>query len=259
MSEYALEDTAGHISTVIYDWLEAEVETSSRSDDVNSVLDDYNKAIAGLRGGFEHPHNFAWNKLNAHISRLEGWVQDYSEIAPDDKDFDKFAVRVTFGGLMQISGSYRDQCYIEARGPEDYLERRRRVTGINLTEGVMNNLTRRLPENGQFADAMIDLEELDRSRDTVSNLGERAVKVMCSRAAMGLDLGQPGSRSAKEIMDAQRLWLDFTVDSIVMAAKLKNGDLGAVPFWEPISITEQSQSLYYPFREPVNWAEVMAA
>jgi hypothetical protein len=74
---------------------------------------------------------------------------------------------------------------------------------------------------------------------------------------MGQDLGQPGSRSAQEMMDAQRQWLDFTIDSIVLAAKLKRGDLGAVPFWEPISITEQTGSLYYPLREPIGWAEVM--
>jgi hypothetical protein len=60
------------------------------------------------------------------------------------------------------------------------------------------------------------------------------------------------------MMDAQRLWLDLTVDSIVLTAKLKSGDLGAVPFWEPISIGEQTGSLYYPLREPVDWASVMA-
>jgi hypothetical protein len=259
MSEYVLEDAAANISSVVYDWLEAEVRTSSKPADVNAVLDDYTKAIAGLRGGFDHPYNFVWNKLNSHISRLEGWVSDLgTETSPKDIDFDKFAVKVTFGGLMQVSGSYRGQCYVEARGVEDYLERRARVINVNLTEVVMNTLTRRLPENGQFAEASIDLEELDHRRETVSNLGERAVKVMCNRVVMGQDLGQPGSRSAQEMMDAQRLWLDLTVDSIVLTAKLKSGDLGAVPFWEPISIGEQTGSLYYPLREPVDWAEVMS-
>lgn len=253
-----MEDAAANISTTIYDWLEAEVETSSKPDDPNSVLDDYTKAIAGLRGGFDHPYNFAWNKLNGHISRLEGWVRDLSEIDSTDEDFDKFAVKVTFGGLMQVSGSYRDQCYLEARGAEDYLERRKRVIGVNLTEVVINSLKWTLPENRQFAEAMIDLEDFDHRRDVVSTLGERSVKVMCNRVVMGQDLGQPDSRSAREMMDAQKLWLELTVDSIVLGAKLKNGDLGAVPFWEPISISKQSGELYYPLREPVNWAEVMA-
>jgi len=260
MSEYGLEDTAANISTVIYDWLEAEVETSSRSDDVNIVLDDYNKAIQGLRGGFDHPLNFPWHKFNSHTDQLSGWLKNLrNEVTPDDKDFDKFAVKVIFRGLMQVSGSYRCQCYVEARGPEDYLERRKRVTGINMTEVVMGNLSKRLPESGQFEDATIDLEALERRRSAVTELGERAVKVMCNRVLMGQDLGQPGSRSAQEMMEAQKQWLDLTVDSIILAAKLKEGDLGAVPFWEPISISEQSGSLYYPFREPVNWAEVIAA
>ncbi|MGH7157168.1 MAG: hypothetical protein ACREGG_03610 [Candidatus Saccharimonadales bacterium] len=258
MSEYVQEDTTANISTSIYDWLETEVMTSSRQGDVNEVLNDYTQAIQGLRGGFDHPKNFAWNKLNSHISRLEGWLRDYSEVSPEDKDFDTFASRITFGGLMQISGSYRDQCYIEAKSAEEYLERRQRVTGINLTNAIRNRLSDRLGDSVDFANVQIDIEELSRSFRKVSDLGTRAVKAMCSRAVIGYDFGQPDSRSAREMMVAQSHWLDYTVDSILVTAKLKQGDLGAVPFWEPISITEQSGSIYYPLRNPVNWPEVMA-
>lgn len=261
MNKYRLDEAAGLISGTLYDWLKAEVETSGRPGDVNSVLDDYDQAVTGLRGGFNHPTNFFWNKFNGHMDRLESWVRDYSEIDPTDEDFDNFAVKVTFGGLMEMSGCFRAQCYVVARNAQEYLERRKSVTDINLTRTVTDRLTERIPNSIDLVSARIDLAELERSRKRISDLGRRAVKRLCSMAVLdeGNELGQLDSRSANELRVAQAHWLDFTVDSIVMTAKLKGGDLEAAPFWEPVSITEQSGRLYYPMREPIDWAEVIAA
>lgn len=258
MSEFRLEDTTAQISSVIYDWLETEVETSSRATDVNSVLDDYDSAVQGLQGGFNHPTNYFWNKFGGHMDRLEGWVRDYSEISPDDKEFDKFAVKVTFAGLMEMSGCYRAQCYLASRSVEEYLDRRKKITDINLTEVIEARLAEWLPDSANFTAAKIDPPELGRSRQRIATLGEKAVKTVCTRATFGYDLGEPYSRSTDELRVAQAHWLDFTVDSIAVTAKQKGGDLEVVPFWEPISISEQSGSIYYPFREHIDWAEVMS-
>ncbi len=254
-----LQPSSEAISEAVYDWLEAEVATSSNPEDVNAVLNDYTSAIAGLHGGFEHPKNFTWNKAQSHISRLNSDFEIFADTLPNDKYYDKIAAKIIFDGLMQVSGSYRNQCYVEARDAEDYIERRQKAIGLNIANTVRNRLIDLVPQSGDFSSAKISVESLGERVKQVSQLGETAVKRLCSRAALGYDFGTPGSRSAQEMISAQYNWLNFALDSLILVAKYKDGDIAAVPFLEPISITEQSGSLYYPLAAPVNWAEVLAA
>jgi hypothetical protein len=254
------------ITQATYDWLEAEVATSSSPTDVNIVLNDYNAAIRGLRGGFEHDENFTWKKHQGHMDRL---VLDYalfSSTSPDDKNFDRLAGKVMFDGLMEISGTYRNQCYTEAVGSHDYLNRRRKVIGIGIATCVHNRLTDLIPVNGDFTDARISTSGLGLQMEKTIEMGEETIKKLCSRVALGLDLGESGSRSAEKMIEAQYGWLKFTLDSLILVTKLKGGNLQAVPFLEPRSITEQSGKLHYPLdydpakgEKPYDWAEVLAA
>lgn len=247
------------ISTAIYDWLAAEVETSSQSGDVNEVLNDYSRARAGLRGGFDHKDNFPWQKVQAHANRLALDMEAFATTPPSDNYFDKIASKIVFDGLMEVSGTYRIQCYFQATDPENYLERRRQVVGIDIGMSAVDRLVALVPSNGDFSASKITPESLAARSKEVAELGITAVKRVCSRAALEYDLGVPHSRSVEEMASAQYHWLNFSLDALLLIAKQKDGDLAAVPFLEPRSITEQSGQLHYPLAAPVNWAELLAA
>jgi hypothetical protein len=53
--------------------------------------------------------------------------------------------------------------------------------------------------------------------------------------------------------------IQLATDCVIMAAKLRRGELEAVPFLEPRSISDVSDNTYYPLRKRVNWVEVVAS
>ncbi len=61
------------------------------------------------------------------------------------------------------------------------------------------------------------------------------------------DLGQTESPSVIKLRATQELWCGVVTDSILMAAGYRQGDLAAVPFLEPKSISHEHQ-IQYPFR-----------
>ncbi len=247
-------DTISRDVTDTYlDWLSAEVASSHV--ERNKILDDYDDAIQGLKGGWDHPKNFSARKVESHIDRLGPWFEAFS-LAQDD---DYQAARIVFAGLMQTSGSYRNQCYVEAQDRSDYLVMRQDAIGINLENAVGNRLRTFLPATGDFSRAGISLEDLDQRRQEAEAIGLRAVKAMCARIVLGTDLHQRDSRAAREAQNAQYNWATFTTDALIYVAKNRGGTLADVPFLEPRSITDQSGTIHYPFREPINWAEVLAA
>lgn len=243
---------SGEVTGVCLDWLRAEVASSHV--ERNKVLDDYNDAIEGLKGGWDHPKNFSARKVESHIDRLGPWFEAFSMAEEDDYQ----AARIIFAGLMQTSGSYRNQCYVEAQDRADYLLIRQEAIGINLENAVGNRLRTFLPGTGDFSKARISLEDLDQRRQDAEAIGLRAVKAMCARVVLGWDLRKKDTRAAREAQNAQYNWATFTTDALTYVAK-NRGSLAEVPFLEPRSITDQSGAIHYPFKETVNWAEVLAA
>jgi len=250
-----LREPAEKISSVIYDWLAAEVASSSQPDDVNSVLDDYDKAIEGLKGGFEHKYNFTWKKHSGHMDRLTADYNNLASITPEDKVFDHFAAKLIFDGLMEVSGCFRNQCYAEAKSQEDYIERRQNVIGISVENTVKYRLNDLIHYTDGLSDARISIEGLEKRKDDAIEIGSTSIKKLVSI----MTLKEDPERGAHEMVGAQYSWLKLSVDSLVLVAKCKGGELAKVPFLEPRSIGEQSGKIWYPFQEPLNWAEVMAA
>jgi hypothetical protein len=253
VSDFSLEDSSSNISAAVYDWLEAEVNSSGV--ERNSFLDDYESAIRGLRGGWEHPQNFTARKLESHMDRLPLW---YEAFALDPKD-EYQAARLIFAGLMQVSGSYRNQCYIEATDAEDYIGRRRKIVGVNIQNIVRGRLNELLPKSGDFNYADLSVEAMEPGINEIAAKTRSEVSAVSYRLNIGYDLGVEGSVAAHKMQEAQSMWLGFTTDCIAIAAKIRMGELEAVPFLEPVSITDQSGKSYYPLREPVDWVQVLSS
>lgn len=241
------------ISKAIYDWLAAEVESSGTSR--NMYLDDFESARTGLLDGWDHPNNTPARKTESHLDRLPLWWEAYSFDPLDDYQ----SAKITFAGLMLVSGNYRAQCYIEAVDGQDYITKRSKVIGIDAQQVVTHRLMDILPKNGSFKNADVSLENLDKERQYVAKFGEAATRAMCMRTRLGYDLGIPDSSSARRMMDTQHEWLRFSVDNIALAAKFREGELEAVPFLEPISITDQSGETHLALDPTFNgWSNVLA-
>lgn len=74
---------------------------------------------------------------------------------------------------------------------------------------------------------------------------QQSKRRVCSRIKVGYELGHPvGSTSVQEIIVAQYAWSRLTIDCVVLAAKIRKGELAAVPFLEPRSISLDPQVVY---------------
>jgi len=231
------------IADVFYEWLKDEVNSSGT--DRNKFLDEHETAVEGLKSGWGSPHNYIARKLESHLDRLPIWFEGFRL----DSDDDFQAARVAFAGLMQVSGCYRDQCYVQAQDAEDYIQRRQMAIGIGHDMAVKMQLSYILPASGNFNRALIDPDTLGKSMQAVSGLGERAVKILASRVENGEDLKQESSPSVTQMKYAQLEWLKFATESVVLMAKQRKGFLSAVPLLEPKSISaDPPPKVVYPFQ-----------
>jgi hypothetical protein len=235
----AIEEPTEAVAGSFYKWLQTEVETSGT--DRNRYLDEYDRALEGLKAGWEDPRNFTARKLESHNQRLPLWWEAYTYNPLDDYQ----SARILFAGLMQLSGAYRDQCYVQARDADDYIERRQKAIGIDLKPPVGIRMYTYLPSTGNLARARISNEDLKNRMEKSINVGEVTVKNLCRRAEIGEDLGKAHSPAVVEMYLAQENWTTFCTDCVILAAKLRKGKLSSVPFLEPKSISEDPQ-VYYP-------------
>lgn len=237
----SIERSGQMTADVFTGWLADEVVSSSEGH--NKALDNYKAAIRGLKGGWEHAENFSRIKHESHIdNRMPLWWEQYVQ----EPENDLLSAKILFNALMQISGTYRAQCYMQAQDTGEYLElRRERPHDINMDQAVTGQMRIWLPPGGNFSTASISLEELDERRLKVSRAGGIALKSVSSWAKQGYgSFGEIDSASVRKLREAQFDWATFATDCVVMAAKTRNGDLRAVPFWEPKSISEEPEVIY---------------
>lgn len=244
--------TVDIVNNGFYDWLRAEVQTSRV--ERNRVLDEFDKAIEGLEGGWEHPYNFTARKAESHTDRLGPWFEAFT-LEPDD-DFQ--AARIIFAGLMQISGGYRNQCYVEASDAADYIKRREKGVGIDLRQPISARLHINLKGAADFLDARMTLEQLDERRRSIETIGIKVTQSMAELVRLDKDneIKRYRTRATLEAQTAQFSWAAFTTDALTLVAKMRGG-LAGVPLLEPRSISDQSGITYYPFKETIDWASVL--
>jgi hypothetical protein len=236
----AIDRSVERVAGVVHDWLVAEVESSSG--DRNQYLDDFSKWQQQIRLGYDDDRNWTSNKNRAHLDRLPIWWQAYEL----DPLHDEASAKITFAGLIFISGAYRNQSYFQAQDADDYQARRAHGVGIDLESAVSTRLNTHLPRTGSFKTANITLETLDERRKQAAVIGEQTIKTVCARAYYGYDLGQENSRSVNEMKQDQYAWATFVTDAVTLAAKLRGGDLDAVPFLHPVNISD-NPGVIYPF------------
>lgn len=245
MSTRVIERHADTVAEAIHTWLAAEVMSSGQ--DHNRVLDDYDKAVTKIEGGTGYQLNFTGGKHQGHMDRLPLFFKAYKDTPDGSPNYDKAEALVAFGGLMEISGGYRNQCYVTAKNKQQYLAKRKKVIGISLVDAVSVRLHTRLPSSGNFAGATIDVASLEeRMLRSISN-SDAALKTVFERAGAGLDMGQEYSTSVEALTQEQYNWTAFVTDCITLAAKRRRGDLAAVPLLDAQSISKIPQP-YYPFR-----------
>jgi hypothetical protein len=235
-----INESGAMIADAIENWLKAEVVSSGID---NTYLDDYTDAVEWLKLGFEHPDNFSAQKHKSHVeNRMPIWWQAFELTQPGDQQFDEQSAKITFNALMQISGTYRNQAFLQAANPEDYLQRRMKGTGLSSLQNVVSDrlathfLAETWNEEADFTAANIDFAVLEQRMDRVCQKTGEYILTMCSRVEAGKDLGLEHSKSVNEMIDAQYSWLAFAVDCVTYFAKTRGGNLQAVPFLEPKSI-----------------------
>lgn len=236
----SLRAQARTIGVTFEHWLADEVKSSGQGN--NAILDNYDDAISGIVGGWDHPKNFGRIKHESHVdNRMPLWWAQYEQ----DPENDLVSAKLLFNGLMQISGAYRTQCYLQARGAQDYLWRRSgRPVGINLESEAMARLINVVPGN-DLSEAEMSVEDLGSEVERVSRIGETALKnVSKYNTNTGRDLRRANSPSVQEMAMAQHAWARFSIDCVIVAAKIRGGELAAVPFLEPKSISLEPQVIY---------------
>jgi len=232
------------VSTAFGNWLRAEIISSGV--ERNQELDRYDKMVAGLKLGYEDEKNLSVQKHRSHVfNRMPVWWEAFITTPPNHPKYDEMAAQIGFNALMQVSGTWRMQCYEQAADAEDYLRRRQsQPMGFDPTAAVTDRLATHLSA-GTWEDTAdfqkennyIDINKLDHRRQRAIRVGDRAVRTICERVAV--DLGQERSKSVREMLDAQYNWITLTADYVTLLAKVKDGDLMAVPLLEPKSISAE--------------------
>lgn len=252
-----IQEAGEEISAVIEDWLAAEVISSGT--ERNEVLDDYKKVLKTIDKGYGDDSNWIYNKHNSHVYvRMPIWWEAFLNTDPTDPTYDEWSAKIAFNALMQMSGTYRNQCYLQAADPEinpdDYINRRRsKPIGFNPINAVNDRLATHFlaetwSEEANFSKANIDIRKLDQKRQKTIRRGNESITTMLRRVADGKDLHQEKSKSVNEMLDAQYNWLTFVVDCVTFAAKVRDGELAAVPLLEPKSISAiPPPEVIYPF------------
>lgn len=252
---------AEQIAGVFEQWLKAEVTTSAEGN--NRVLDvanddDLAHKRAQISLPYGHEGNLVYKKHSDHENRLwTNYWPAFETTLPPDQAANSTSALITFAAQMEQSGGYRRQCYLEAVDAVDYNARRSLGTGIDI-EAVAHEQLMRFVGSNRLDAASITLEDLKRSLENAVAADVSNIKSIAAHAMKGVKImGVEDSRPAQGAKKAQVSWARAATDSIILAAKLRKGELAAVPLLEPVSITYQSGDVHYPFAEPIDWMKIV--
>jgi len=261
-------ETTELITVAIRDWLEAEVVTSGESrnryldasdKDAETAQKKHDDIMKRLALPFDDDNNWVANKHKGHVQqRVPHWIDFFEATADDPTKADFYAAQAGFAPLVSASGSYRVQCYLISKGPSEYAELRSKVAGVDLEKAVGETLKARNAVKS-FSAAEISFDGLRKVFDYTYAQTEIYFRGMIARLEHGLDQSGEDSLSVKAMEKSQISFIKLATDCVIMAAKLRKGNLAAVPFLEPVSISDQSGNTYYPLAERVDWLKVLSS
>jgi hypothetical protein len=228
------------ITSSMHDWLAQEIESSGAGR--NAVLDNFYVT----RKAFMQRSDVSWNqnirKTNSHYDRLVLWTPQFAENPADDF----LTARQLFCAQMYLSGMFRQECFVVASDEAEYRFRRfgGQVLGVDINTVIENKLASQdtpvslqtltdttLKTNKLTNSKLRQLHDRNRTEGTLFNY----VRFLNSRGEW-----------LKALSELQGEWLDLSVDYILHAAEVRDGDISKVPFLEPKSISDDPQ-IYYPF------------
>jgi hypothetical protein len=226
-------------------WLTEEIANSDSGR--NAYLSDYGPQRADLFKPIEDPTNYQFQKAKSHHNRINSWVTAYAD--PKLRQDDDFTAKIIFGCLMNVSGAWRKQCYLESEDMKDYQARRQGApAGVNIGNFVMQELD---PSSTDSYISDEDFDALIRRTRMVKSISLYHHKG-AHRVVRGIPSDTEGAITSKNRapvrnMEAvQRLWLGLAASHVVAAASVRDGDISKVPLLEPRSITDTT-GLIYPF------------
>lgn len=235
------------MSNAINWWLTQEVIESDFGR--NAYLSEFNKRRGDFYIPYDEDLNYMFQKAKSHHNRLVTWIRQYSEDELWRDDW--HTAKLTFAPLMQISGSYRKQCYLEADGPQDYLRRRLLAgpTGINVHSAVAEEI------EDPTTVAMISTDPADRlARITERTLDvndqnvvlQRAIHEWAAQRILPSDgpIASPDDEPVVAMIKSQKLLTGLLVAHIAVAASFRDFNYAKVPFLEPKSISDVSKVIY---------------
>lgn len=250
------------IAVALYDWLWAEFIISGQSrnkyldakaDKPEEAQKRYDDMRSKLALPYEDDLNWAAQKDKSHQQqRVPVWVELFEETSAGDLKADFYAAQAMFAPLMTVSGSFRAQCYIEASTPVEYTFARSEAIGVDIEKPIYEQLIQR-NAGRNFSSAELSFNGLKKAFDYAYGQTEAYFRGMSARLASGADESAYNSLSVTAMKKSQVSHIKLATDCVIMAAKLRKGEAEAVPFLEPVSISDQSNNTFYPLRQRVNW------
>lgn len=245
-TEPAVEVIAGSVEH----WLKKEVGSSVMGR--NRVLDDFRDWHRSLLLPYDDPGNVNARKNKNHHSQLINWTNGLVEYYDglDQEQADYMLARQMFRAQMYLSGLFRVGCFMRATDQDDYYHRRMELERVGIDIDPRATITENLhrlygqaPEPNAF-EPVLTLPELT-SRTLELNEEQRNY-VRELHVSGRHDVGKEESPTIDTIIDMEKKWIGHLVDHIAFVAGERGGQLSAVPFLEPKSISEDPQP-YYPF------------
>jgi hypothetical protein len=233
------------ITQALTNWLEQEIINADTGR--NAYLSDYQDRHDDLYKPFDDPTNLQALKTLGHHNRFVHWVRPYAEAGFAEDDW--FAARITFACLMNISGAYRTQCFLESSNEADYTRRRyEQPSGIDIGAVAADEL--RSPETNALSamDPDIRLAHIIgrslKTNDRALALHKTVQPWIIDNHKAGSPLVTAQDMPVESMLQVQRLWTGLAVAHIVVAASIRDGDYQKVPFLEPKSITDVTNVQY---------------
>jgi hypothetical protein len=248
MSSGVAQSNPEQVATALTAWLQQEIVNSDAGR--NGYLSKFQDRRDDFHKPFDDPSNFQSQKAKSHYDRLIQWVCPYDQ--DDLRHDDWFAGRLVFAGLMEVSGSYRKQCFLEATDTSDYIQRRHDhgPTGIDMFKLSADELA---SERVEAINAMNPDERISYIIDRTLLTGAKSLGLHESLHPPSTILSHlegrleaPDSAPVRAMKESQKIWAGLALAHIVVAASFRDNDYSKVPLLEPESITDV-KNIIYPF------------
>lgn len=152
--------------------------------------------------------------------------------------------KILHHSLMFVSGGFRTQCFLQAGGKSSYEQLRfgqDRVVGIDLAETVAQTLEVR----GEHTSAADLVSHSLHVNNEIAQTPQSIYEWFVNNPSYAYEPLEGDEPPVLSMLEVQRLSVGLAASYIAVAANLRGG-LELVPFLEPKSISDASDTPIYP-------------